>query len=378
MLPSTPDPEPFLNNQFAVSNPRFIGPSPWSQQARNPKVASGHRETESPGWMAVVKTNIGSLVIGVLRLLQISALWLLRIDAVTLLKIAGLISPFLFVMSTSLKPVKCYIAQSPLYPTVQAFCNLDQFMFVPKFTHFCNLLILPPGDTSCDKDEPSQPVFYVVKDLNLLSRRNYASRGGGALIIPHFTSNTHGLTTCTGSRLTQAICNWENNYHVNPPEVVLEANINEGECWEFTGERGQIGINLTERATISHVMIGHPPLHLLSRDSGLRAPKRIGVWALTKGDEDLPQGFNGTFLSEERFHTRPQPGKRFWFWSPAKPVHHNFFIKVAEVQYEFSNTSSPPLLYPLDQAVQAQAIVLDIENPGGSTTCFYWIGVYGD
>lgn len=191
------------------------------------------------------------------------------------------------------KRVSCYISQSPLFrPYAKSFCSLDQLMFVPTYTHLCNLIL----DETCH-DQTSE-------SLSLSSQRNFASRGGGASIIPDFTSETYGRTACSGSQIAMVICNLQNNYYINPPSVVLEEDITEGECWEFLGERVQITINLTESVKISHISIGHPSPHLLSPHSCLRAPRAISVWAFVNGIENLPQGVNETSTLLRNMHQK--------------------------------------------------------------------------
>jgi hypothetical protein len=90
-------------------------------------------------------------------------------------------------------------------------------------------------------------------------RRNFALLAGGAAIISEYTSPTFPLprrswktTLLARIRAIDVV-----NANIKLPTVVLGSTLSLGECWEFKGNTGHIGIHLTVPVKISDIIVDH-------------------------------------------------------------------------------------------------------------------------
>lgn len=215
----------------------------------------------------------------------------------------------------------------------------------------------------------------VQSTLGTAPRRNYALHGGGAIILPELTSPTFRLSPPT---LTSQFLKWFRGLdlqdsNINLPIVILEDNVAVGECWEFEGGYGYVGIQLPERVLISHVSLNYVDPALISIQSMARAPSTITLWGVVKSDDvnkDIPADVETrSFLDFSGWDE----------WSVDVP---DRFIPLAHLNY---NISSSSLLqhFPISvddrlRNMTFHAILLEItSNWGSNTTCLYFVGIHG-
>ncbi|KAF8870019.1 hypothetical protein BD779DRAFT_1681501 [Infundibulicybe gibba] len=121
-----------------------------------------------------------------------------------------------------------------------------------------------------------------------LARRNFALRVSGTDVIPELTSPTHLLPAHT---LKTRFLQWFRGHdffhdHVNLPVVVLKADVSVGQCWEFLGSRGSIGLLLPDGIDIKDFSINHVSPPLISAQSAARSPRTMTLWGLLPVDEN--------------------------------------------------------------------------------------------
>ncbi|KAA1100657.1 hypothetical protein PGTUg99_033571 [Puccinia graminis f. sp. tritici] len=113
-------------------------------------------------------------------------------------------------------------------------------------------------------------------------RKNFASFPAGATILQSWTSPTwyHYLKS------KSMPSNTNSKVEGNRPIVVLISDLSLGTCWSFSGERGQIGIQLARVIHVTGITISH-----VSRGLAYdirTAPNKFELWGLGfDGEESL-------------------------------------------------------------------------------------------
>lgn len=206
-------------------------------------------------------------------------------------------------------------------------------------------------------------------------RRDFAITGGpgGAFILPDFTSQTHNLPRRSiGSSFRSWLSGFDlNNADVVLPIAVLEAGMRVGDCWEFTGEVGQIGIRLSDAVQISDVTLDHIHPSAIGQHLSKRAPREFTLWGLVR-DESQPSPSDLPLAAA--FSTTGNV--------PPSVGRTNHFTPLMEAQYDIA----APLLHQnfvLPNGSNARdnwydTLILKVNsNWGANTTCIYHFGVYG-
>jgi hypothetical protein len=207
--------------------------------------------------------------------------------------------------------------------------------------------------------------------------RNFASWGAGARIIPHFTSPTHALPTQSWLGIVRSsIAGYDvEHLEINCPNTLLEDNIDQGQCLEFSGSRGQVGIRLSEQITISHVSVKYPSPLILTSSELAKAPRNISIWGLLDADSPLPVFIHPTdkhvasaFVLDE-YQCDPTPSSS------------SLFVWLVDIQYNVTEADQwqtfavKPIIAG---ARNIGTVVVNVEsNEGAETTCLYWIGIHG-
>ncbi|KAF9500288.1 hypothetical protein BDN71DRAFT_1382407, partial [Pleurotus eryngii] len=168
-------------------------------------------------------------------------------------------------------------------------------------------------------------------------RPDFALSSAGARVIPAWTTPTLKLTTSSRSWLSSF---FRSPQLGNPPEVALQPDLHNGNCWPFAGEVGQLAIALARTIHMQEVVIEHIPRHLSFDISS--APMDMELWGVEEG---LPPSTWPSSRSEE----------------PA---------------------SCPSQTFPVSSdlaAVRFQSVALRIKNNWGNHdyTCLYGIRIHG-
>lgn len=223
---------------------------------------------------------------------------------------------------------------------------------------------------------PSSVSSASVQTEEYTLRRNFAAWGGGASIIDQLTSPTHGLpTTNVWSELLDHVLGRRiQNLEISRPVVLLEDEIFDGQCWEFSGAAGQVAIQLSEDVTVSHIAINYISPALLSPRAIARAPQKITAWGLLRGDVPVDSLKPEDVLPASHFLLAKYRNN---------PKFHpsNHFIRLADIFYNISsaNPRQAFAVYPSVASIgEVEVVLITIEsNWGANTTCLYWIGIHG-
>ncbi|EIW80320.1 hypothetical protein CONPUDRAFT_73471 [Coniophora puteana RWD-64-598 SS2] len=205
--------------------------------------------------------------------------------------------------------------------------------------------------------------------LDPVGRPDFALGSFGGRIYPQLTSPTYSesgfgwLRPVFGSRLK-----------VHPPAIALDARNDIGSCWRSASSNGQLGIILADNIHITHVTIEHLPRALRTSD-GL-APKRIMVWGLVDGPENIhkmKQNSDVTPLSLLK-HVQDRA---------APLISGGFdFIPLVFAIYDAESDEATQTFSVRDEVrdldLDFDAVVFEfLDNWGESTTCVYRVRVHG-
>ncbi|EFP92508.1 hypothetical protein PGT21_002656 [Puccinia graminis f. sp. tritici] len=105
-------------------------------------------------------------------------------------------------------------------------------------------------------------------------RKNFASFPAGANILQSWTSPTWYRYLNSDS----TFINKRSKVEGNPPITVLISDLSLGVCWPFSGEKGQIGIQLSRVIHITGITISHVS-HTVAYDIRT-APNKFELWGL--------------------------------------------------------------------------------------------------
>lgn len=243
-------------------------------------------------------------------------------------------------------------------------CVLNGYFPVPtRVSRFCHNDQETDVTILSDRVHKVEDAVAELRATQLLNpkipQRNFALRGGGAAINATITSPTYQLPVRTiQSRFLQ----WFRGYdlqdtHINLPIVVLEDIVEVGECWEFGGGYGTIGIHLSERIRVSSFSLNYVHPSKISNTSMARAPRNVTLW----GNID-EAGEVASSLESRTFDHRP-------------------FIPLIHAKYDVSGESllqNFPLTNGSIGKIPYRTVMLEINsNWGANTTCLYYIGVHG-
>ncbi|KAF9498025.1 hypothetical protein BDN71DRAFT_1386542, partial [Pleurotus eryngii] len=163
-------------------------------------------------------------------------------------------------------------------------------------------------------------------------RPDFALSSAGARVIPAWTTPTLKLTTSSRSWLPSF---FHSPRFGNPPEVALQPDLHNGNCWPFAGEVGQLAIALARPIYVQEVVIEHIPRQLSFDISS--APMDMELWGVEEAPPPRRLG-----------HPAASPSQTFAIFSHLAAIHF-------------------------------QSVVLRIKNNWGNYdyTCLYSIRIHG-
>lgn len=212
--------------------------------------------------------------------------------------------------------------------------------------------------------------FHRFQDCSEMSRaRNFASKGEGAEIIQTHTSETHGIPRETiYSWFLRKVRGFDmNSVLINPPSVVMEKTFELGECWEFTGPSGHIGISFSGPIEIANVTI-HQAHGIVSAKEHARVPRDLVLW----GQVDISANITNLSLENRTMDDFLRTGIR--------GSRSGTLWRLAEMQYAQVSKAQTFKLSQAAENVDAsfEAIIVEVlSNWGAPTTCLYHISVHG-
>ncbi|XP_043973176.1 SUN domain-containing protein 3-like isoform X2 [Gambusia affinis] len=150
-----------------------------------------------------------------------------------------------------------------------------------------------PEDYNEDVQDMKKKIDYLLPPADLWP--NFALESQGARLVHTMTSETYQrnrpcrLFGITSQQQQQSI----------GPNIVIQGrnHLNPGECWAFTGFPGRLSIQLSHRATVTHVSLGHITKIISPSFTVFSAPREFSVYG--KKDINDEESFLGTFQYEE-------------------------------------------------------------------------------
>ncbi|KAL4262454.1 hypothetical protein AB1N83_008730 [Pleurotus pulmonarius] len=214
--------------------------------------------------------------------------------------------------------------------------------------------------------------------LASISPRNLALFGGGARVNYFLTSATYDPHGAHSVGVLRSSLRWVRDtvlevefsrLHMSRPRDALSENMELGRCWEFEGSVGHIAIELPDVGTITHVSVAYVPVSLLSHVAAGRAPRGVTIWGLV----------NAT-TAEHFPESRPPSSFKTSLKDPPGILPSDKFIRLGEFVFDI-NASLRHQFFAMDPdatTVKTSLVVMEVNsNHGSSTTCLYYLGVYG-
>ncbi|PPR01566.1 hypothetical protein CVT24_005861 [Panaeolus cyanescens] len=251
------------------------------------------------------------------------------------------------------------------FAAINVFCETDIALYATRAgTDVAHSPLLHSLATRVDALNVDMERVRGILGMDLDPNPDFSTSGQGAHVIPEFTSRS----TVQQSR----VANEKPLMHVRLPVVVLEDNVFLGDCWEFSGSQGTIGIKLAEPIVITSLSVHYIPSNRLSRTSRSRTPKSLVLWGLVQVGENVPGSFR---FAQDFSNAVGSP-------PPSSVPKNGKFVPILHVQYtpslEFPTQSfALPTPFLAHQATYEVVIVEVTDNWGGDVTCLYHIGIHG-
>ena len=298
---------------------------------------------------------------------------------------------FGFALLASSAAVPCYVGIALCYLS-QAVCELDRLLFSSSLNPICKLTSMAhspeqlaqaqDGLSTCPttllltvKPRVANILWSLGQQTPVAIDRNFASQGGGANIVRGYTSHTHDVPPPSFiGQAAKYFIGYNPEYaNIKGASTILEEDTNVGECWQFSGTAGHVAIQLSEPVFFSHIAIDHASPRLLSEKEMASAPQNVSLWILRPGGPD-----NVPLQSD--LPTRPL--KTFKIRKDVDPIlasGSSLLIRLLDIQY---NIRKPPtrqiFSIPFHIQFSSQTVIVEVlSNGGASTTCIYWVGIYG-
>jgi len=209
-----------------------------------------------------------------------------------------------------------------------------------------------------------------VRQLSGFVQRDFALRGAGAIVLPELTSTTYRPAEqrlAVGGQITL-------------PTIVLDEQVSIGDCWEFRGSSGHIGITLSEYVNFTSMSIHYVHPSRVSSKMIQKAPRSLTLWALV---DPLQLSSKDVRPDETR---RPIEFLTSRDLPPAINPSH-IFVQVLKAEYVidgsnpvqvFAPSVSASTWVPYVHSIASAMVVVEINsNWGSNTTCLHHIGLHG-
>ncbi|XP_034266454.1 SUN domain-containing protein 3-like isoform X1 [Pantherophis guttatus] len=149
--------------------------------------------------------------------------------------------------------------------------------------------ILEENDFPGEKKEMLDILNLAFKKIfeDDIQRADWAQKSIGATIDKDRTSKTYDF-------LHQEYCWFPFISSANPPETILEPDVNPGNCWAFSGSEGQAVIKLPEKVQLTAITVQHISKAIAFSEGITSALKDFLVYGLN--DETKEEILLGTFM----------------------------------------------------------------------------------
>ena len=150
-----------------------------------------------------------------------------------------------------------------------------------------------------------------------------------------------------------------------PLNAALTSDLTPNSCWAFSGPRGQLGIDLSERIHVHNVTIDHIAQELAA-DIG-QAPRIVAVWGRIDGEKNIRKArvYMDAALS-----------------TPLQKTDGAVYLPLLQFEYKLSSASHIQT-FAIPEEIRSLQIAHNVvivqikDNWGSSQTCLYRIRVHG-
>nr|KAF6472665.1 Sad1 and UNC84 domain containing 5 [Molossus molossus] len=138
-----------------------------------------------------------------------------------------------------------------------------------------------------DEQKMAQKIMKMIQG-DYTEKPDFALKSIGASIDFGQTSATYNHDKA------RSYWNWIRLWnYAQPPDVILEPNVTPGNCWAFSGERGQVTIRLAQKVYLSNLTLQHIPKTISLSGSLDTAPKDFVIYGMEGASKE--EVFLGAF-----------------------------------------------------------------------------------
>jgi hypothetical protein len=201
---------------------------------------------------------------------------------------------------------------------------------------------------------------------DILSYRDFALN---ARVVPSLTSANHyspSIRQYYGLKVLSWILAFDLLSHVGfPPNAALSNDLTPDSCWAFSGPRGQLGIDLSERIRVHNITIDHLAQELAA-DIG-QAPRIVVLWGRIDGEQNIKKAREYVNYAAN---------------TPLQKTDGAVYLPLLEFGYQPSASSHIQTFGIPDEIrslhIAHNVIIVQIKkNWGSSQTCLYQVRVHG-
>ncbi|XP_005879871.2 PREDICTED: SUN domain-containing protein 5 [Myotis brandtii] len=159
-----------------------------------------------------------------------------------------------------------------------------------------------------DEQKMAQKIMKMIQG-DYIEKPDFALKSIGASIDFEQTSATYNHNKA------RSYWNWIRLWnYAQPPDVILEPNVTPGNCWAFSGDRGQVTIRLAQKVYLSNLTLQHIPKTISLSGSLDTAPKDFVIYGMEGSPRE--EVFLGAFQFQpeniiQTFQLQNQPTRTF-------------------------------------------------------------------
>uniref|UniRef100_A0A8C4L5I5 Sad1 and UNC84 domain containing 5 n=1 Tax=Equus asinus asinus TaxID=83772 RepID=A0A8C4L5I5_EQUAS len=159
-----------------------------------------------------------------------------------------------------------------------------------------------------DEQKMAQKIMKMIQG-DYIEKPDFALKSIGASIDFEQTSATYNHDKA------RSYWNWIRLWnYAQPPDVILEPNVTPGNCWAFSGDRGQVTIQLAQKVYLSNLTLQHIPRTISLSGSLDTAPKDFVIYGMEGSPRE--EVFLGAFQFQpeniiQTFQLQNQPARTF-------------------------------------------------------------------
>ncbi|XP_016017704.2 SUN domain-containing protein 5 [Rousettus aegyptiacus] len=159
-----------------------------------------------------------------------------------------------------------------------------------------------------DEQKIAQKIMKMIQG-DYIEKPDFALKSIGASIDFEQTSATYNHDKA------RSYWSWIRLWnYAQPPDVILEPNVTPGNCWAFSGDRGQVTIRLAQKVYLSNLTLQHIPKTISLSGSLDTAPKDFVIYGMEGSPRE--EVFLGAFQFQpeniiQTFQLQNQPIRNF-------------------------------------------------------------------